>query len=500
MHSPTTAALLSIFLSAAAFAAPPATPVGAAMTANSPTSVTLSWFRPEVEDATSYNVYAADKADGPFAKLATVNDRAATINNLKPDSTRYYKVAAVNADGEGEPTKPFPAFTFKPIEPTPFPVKVANNLCVSLNSTILADQKPKRGKLESLVDGSDATGCHFKETVEIKIKLDEKLSIADAEYLLINFRTDCGGPYDFANDMFARTLRKYTIVESLDSTNGKDGTWTDVVSGTNKLLDGVIVFSNHKPKWIGVRSVGERELILCRLDVFRAPPAGLRNDYWIFTGDSLVVQDLPGGTYADRTAFFSDLIRKQYPGRYPIVVHHARGGEMMKDTLPRMRASFPELSPPNGTKTPTGTIVVWETGFNDVGLGASIASGGRFAKGLADAQALCTENGLVMVPVRIEFATPYLKLETLEPAKGTTFHNTLSANLAGVDVFARANTPYAVDPKTQLPYADYWTYTRTHHDTALAKDGVHHTHAGSDAINQLWADIAGKMAYGETHP
>jgi len=49
--------------------------------------------------------------------------------------------------------------------------------------------------------------------------------------------------------------------------------------------------------------------------------------------------------------------------------------------------------------------------------------------------------------------------------------------------------------RSQLPYADYWTYTRANHATALAKDGVHHTKAGSDGINQLWAEVAGKMAY-----
>ena len=112
--------------------------------------------------------------------------------------------------------------------------------------------------------------------------------------------------------------------------------------------------------------------MLCRLDIFRSAPAGQRNDYWIFTGDSLVVQDLPGGGVEGRSAWFSDLVRKQHPDRYPIVVHAARGGEMMKDTLPRMKNALAALSPDNGTKTPTATIVCWESGFNDVGLSGGL--------------------------------------------------------------------------------------------------------------------------------
>ena len=100
-----------------------------------------------------------------------------------------------------------------------------------------------------------------------------------------------------------------------------------------------------------------------------------------------------------------------------------------------------------------------------------------------------------MVPVRIEYSTGYLDPDTQEPAKYNIFYNTLATNLAGVDVFCRANAPYACDPATQLPYADYWTYTRKNFATVLAKDGVHHTKEGSDGINQLWAEVADKMIY-----
>ncbi len=505
----TACCLLSIVAGALpGFAAPPpAAPRGVAMTANSPNSVTLDWYRPTVEGVTSYNIYAAAKEDGDFQKVATVKERTATLGSLSPDTKVFYKVTAVGPGGESEKSNLAPAFTFKPCAGASFPARIAKNMCLSLGAGILSDSPPVSGKLTDLVDGSDATTCRLRKVCELKLKLNSTPSPAEAPYLMVHFRTD-GGPVTWSNDPFARTLQDYVILESLDSLNGKDGTWKEVATGTNTLLDGVIVIPNHRPKWIAVRSSGgpdippsdkrpmPSDLILCRLDIFRAAPAGFRNDYWIFTGDSLVVQDLPGGSFeGGRTAWFSDLIRRQHPDRYPIVVHAARGGEMLKDTLPRMEKIMPALSPDNGTKTPTATVVCWESGFNDVGVGGSLSMGPKIAEQLRQAQTFCQTAGLFMVPVRLEFSTSYLDQATLEPAKANVFVNTLAINLAGVDVFCRESTPYACNPQTQLPFADYWSYTRKNYATALVKDGVHHTKSGSDGINTLWAEVADRMIY-----
>jgi hypothetical protein len=498
--------LFSLCIAASAWAAAPAVPLGVAMVSNSADSITVAWYRPAADDAKSYNVHVSDKADGVFKRIATVTERTATHGKLTPGTEYFYKVSATNADGESAQSKAVPGFTFKPSPGAPFPANIAKNMCVSLGATVISSSPPISGKLTDLVDGSDATTCRLRKACEIKIQLKDTAAITDAAYLLIHFRTH-GTSAEWSNDPFARILRSYVITESSDSTNGTDGTWREVVTGTNELLDGIIVIPNHKPKWIGIRSAGgapipasdkrpnPSDLMLCRLDIFRSAPTGQRNDYWIFTGDSLVVQDLPGGGVEGRSAWFSDLIRKQHPDRYPIVVHAARGGEMMKDTLPRMQKILPVLSPDNGTRTPTATIVCWESGFNDVGLAAGLWIGEKIIKSLTDAQELCTANGLYIVPVRIEYSTGYLDPTTLEPAKYNIFYNTLAANLAGVDVFCRTKAPYACNPATQLPYADYWTYMRKNFATALAKDGVHHTKPGSDGINQLWADVADKMIY-----
>lgn len=488
-------------------AAVPATPTGLAMTANSAESITLTWYRPAEGNAVkSYKLYVGDKADGAFQPLGTATERTFTHGKLKPGATYFYKIVAINPEGESAQSKPAAGFTITPSAGAPFPVKIAKNMCLTLGMKAVSDSPPISGKLDALTDGSDATTCRFRKACDIRLQIDSKIKFQDAAYLMLHFRAH-GGAADWSNDPFARVPRNYVISESLDSTDGNDGTWKEIASGPNELLDSVIVLPNHQPKWIGLRSTGGTavpasdkrpnpgDLLLCRLDVFRAAPAGFRNDYWIFTGDSLVVQDMPGGGVEGRNAFFSDLIRQQHPDRYPIVVHAARGGEIMSNTIGRMKSLLPIVAAPNGTPTPTGTILCFESGFNDVGVSAGLWIGEKFIKTLSEAQELCTSHGIYMVPVRVEFSTGYLNPETLEPAKDNVFHNTLAANLAGVDIFCRTKTPYALNPKTQLAFADYWNFTRKNHATVLNKDGVHHTPEGRDGINRLWAEVADQMVY-----
>jgi hypothetical protein len=478
------------------------------MTANSPDSITLEWYRSPANDATGYVVYTSDSADGTFTKFATVAERTAMHEKLAPGSTHYYKVAATNARGEGPQSAAAMGFTIAPWEPKPFPAKIAGNMCLTLGAEVVSKDIPLSGKLSNFTDGSDATSCRLRRDTEVRIRLNPGIAIADADYLILHYRTDCA-KVDWSNDRFSRTLTSYIITESLDSTNGEDGTWQDLANGTNALLDSVVVLPNHQPKWIGVkivntfkekpaandRRLNPTDLILARLEVFRSAPAGFRNDYWIFTGDSLVVGDMPASSDPERTALFSDLVRKQHPDRYPIVVHAGRGGEMMKDTLPRTKRALESLSPPQTSGPPVATMLCWESGFNDVGVGASLGLGTRLLKSLGEAKEMCDGLGLFMVPVRIEYSTSYLDPETLEPKKYNVFVNSLAVNLAGVDVFGRTQTPYACDPQTQRPYADYWSFTRKNYATALVKDGVHHTSEGMDGINRLWADVADRMIY-----
>ena len=131
----------------------PDAPRGVAMTGNTPDSITLSWYR-SPDEVTEYMVYGAGEADGDYQKVATVKERTATISGLKPGTNYYYKVAAANPKGESAQSSVAPAFTIAAWEPKPFPVRLAKNMCISLNEKVICNEQPLSGNLANLVDGS----------------------------------------------------------------------------------------------------------------------------------------------------------------------------------------------------------------------------------------------------------------------------------------------------------------------------------------------------------
>lgn len=476
----------------------PPTPRGMILSNNSATSITMSWFSSPVNNdaAAGYNIYSSTTLNGTYTKIGTSTQRTYTHTGLTPGTTRYYRVSAFNVVGESAPLTSEAYFTLIPTAGADLPFLVAKNMCVSMGMPIVSTVAPSLGQLKNLNDGMDSTSCGISSAHEVRIKLNPAVSITDADYLLLNFRSDKTGNGLLSYNDRSRALKDYVITQSLDSTNGVDGTWTDVVTGSNLYMDGVVLIPTPstapKPKWIGVRNSGSIQL--CRMEIFRAAPVGYRNDYWIFAGDSLVVQDMQGGGTTWLSVWFSDLVRQRHADRYPIVVTVALGGTVIDNLIGMMTNSLPYHAPANTSSVPSGTFLCWEIGFNNIG-NAGLYIGNTFINGLTNMQTICDGYDMLVVPVRIEFATDGLNLDTLEP-KGTFFHRTLNANLAGVDVYARASAPWSVDPATQLPYADYWTYTRQNYLTVLSSsDGVHHTREGSDGINTLWADVADKMVY-----
>lgn len=75
-------------------------------------------------------------------------------------------------------------------------------------------------------------------------------------------------------------------------------------------------------------------------------------------------------------------------------------------------------------------MVCWESGFNNVGVGGSTSLGNNLINSYAEALAMCESKGLILIPVRIEYSTGFLDLNTLEPTKYNIFYNTLAVNLA----------------------------------------------------------------------
>ncbi|MDR1094893.1 MAG: hypothetical protein LBL31_00720 [Spirochaetaceae bacterium] len=80
--------------------------------ASSPTSIGLSWT--SVEGAVGYNVYSSNAEDGDYTFRfyhAQYSSPFWNDNGLQPGETRYYRIATVSADGEGEKSGPYSATT-----------------------------------------------------------------------------------------------------------------------------------------------------------------------------------------------------------------------------------------------------------------------------------------------------------------------------------------------------------------------------------------------------
>ncbi|MBI4193292.1 MAG: carboxypeptidase regulatory-like domain-containing protein, partial [Candidatus Colwellbacteria bacterium] len=94
---------------------PPGTPTGFAATAASASQINLSWS--VVSAATSYDIYRSPTSGGTFTRLGsepTVSSGSTTTysdTGLTASTAYYYKITALNATGESEPTSAATATT-----------------------------------------------------------------------------------------------------------------------------------------------------------------------------------------------------------------------------------------------------------------------------------------------------------------------------------------------------------------------------------------------------
>jgi fibronectin type 3 domain-containing protein len=108
----------SSYTSATTPNAVPSTPAGVAASAQSSSSILVSWNA--VSGAAGYKVYYATSADGAYALAGTAATASYTHTGLSQNTTYYYKVSAVNSAGESEQSSPVYTTTPNtvPSEPT----------------------------------------------------------------------------------------------------------------------------------------------------------------------------------------------------------------------------------------------------------------------------------------------------------------------------------------------------------------------------------------------
>ena len=259
----------------------------------------------------------------------------------------------------------------------------------------------------------------------------------------------------------------YTIATSADSTDGRDGTWREVLSVTgNTARTRAHRFSLAGARWV-------------RMTVTSAVPGPLGNTFAI---DQIDLYDASNGT--DDTVFFlgdsitaasftrcpanqpsfAELVHQAVPDRFPAMIDGGVGGvnsgygvSIIQDWL----ALNPDFR-------------VWAIGYgtNDAWQKVSPA---EFEANLQTITERIEAAGRIPVIARIPYA-----------AKGPVDADVRALNAAVDRVAARNGLP---------PGPDLYAWFSAHPDE-LGPDGVHPSEAGTRSINRLWYEAL-RPLYGE---
>ncbi len=383
----------------------------------------------------------------------------------------------------------FLVFLYLPV----FAQPVATNQCISLNKPIYCSKPAEQyTNLDALVDGSDESYYDVTGPVEIAIQVDAQNTTSDR--LILHWRAKSWKDRNVNNNSF----KHIQLFTSHNSTNGIDGNWTLVKDFHNKRKDNVIFFQNTKPKWVKVKELNYHHLSLGRLDVFQTAPAGQKNDFWLFFGDSETKGNMTAGnTNYEAETYFSDKIREQNPAYYPIVINGGKGGETAReavDSLPPILDELQEVS-----------FVAFSYGLNDIFGSHPIlvpydapendAEMAIFENALKGIINVCTSRGVLPIPGRIpwvHFPNSYCYYNDPSAVNGV---KPINRNV--VDPIIKTMTPYAFDMQANRPLADFETWYRDHRweDKVFRYDKVHHDRYGINQFNLIWVNTAQIVVY-----
>lgn len=247
----------------------------------------------------------------------------------------------------------------------------------------------------------------------------------------------------------------YSVETSADSTDGVDGTWTEVVNVTdNPVRTRAHAFDFAEQTWVRftvTESATTSAVELDELALYDVSAAG--EDTWFFLGDSITA-----GAFirnSGQLGNFDGRIHKERPDFTPAFIGGGIGGEHTKDGLARLDLVF-ELNPDiryiaigYGTNDSWGNWHVAKTNFE------------TYTRELLDR---VLAAGHVPIVARIPYSY--------------TDHKTLPEWNAVID---RLTKEYG------LPCGpDLYSYFKAHRDE-LNSDGVHPTSLGYQSMNGEWA-------------
>jgi acyl-CoA thioesterase-1 len=286
---------------------------------------------------------------------------------------------------------------------------------------------------------------------------------------------DDGGTYNYQDPTSSTVYgfpSGYTLETSADSTDGTDGTWTNVVTITgNAVRTRAHSFDFTGKSWVRMTitaappNESTNGVQLGQIDIhdISATPTGLPDDTWFFMGDSITAFAFDRAQAHQPS--FAATINANTGGKYfPAMINGGIGGEKAGDGLTRLPAAL-TLNP--------------DYRFFLLGYGTNDAANDQISTDVFSAN-LQSMIDLVKAAGRIPIL-PHI------PFSGDGMHPDVPLYNAVIDTLTASNG--------LLTGPDLFTYFMTNAATAFTcgcsggrtTDNLHPNDAGLQEINTLWA-------------
>ena len=402
--------------------------------------------------------------------------------------------------------------------------QVATNQCISLGNVTMSSKvglpiwAPTLPS--ALSDGSDNTIFEVNRPVDITLGLNSQNSSKD---LILHWRSASYESRGLNND---RGFHQIKIYGSNDGVN-----WNSLnfhVRNSNGVLenklfyesiwqDDYVLFENTHQQWIKIEELDPNSsgvsMQLSRLEIFTSAPDGYNDDIWLFMGNSETNGNMGvGSTNQSATTYFSDKILHDNPCYYPIVLNGGYGGEaavtvIQEEYLVDIFTRKPEISfvpfcyGLNDIMRGTPTPVLTPYGENSLQTATE-----EFTNAYSEfIDIIIADATRIAIPSRIPWVfvpNDYCPSCT-DPSTDFTY-GTRPFNIGNgdsdfeyIDNIIQIKTPYAINPATNLAYADFdtWFYDHKYDYHVFKEDKVHHGTYGIDQFNKIWVETAEKIVY-----
>gem|GEM_PF-3035099 len=370
---------------------------------------------------------------------------------------------------------------------------IAENQCLSLFKPLYCN-KPATNftNLDALSDATDLTWWEAFGPLEVALQVDAGSTASDS--LILHWRTRSWQNRDSAE----ASLRTFQILVSTNSTDGSDGDWTLLGTYQNHSKDNFVLFPNTHPKWVKVKELTSNHLALSRLEVFQTAPPGMKDDIWLFFGDSKTNNCMGvGNTHSQAPTYFGDQIHADLPCFYPIIINGGKGGEKAVEAVLKIDSIL--------DAKPRIAVVAYSYGVNDLIIDDLVPYGdpnkaqavANFLQAFQSIGEKCIQRGILPIPARIPFVFfPNSYSWYVDPTPDQSF-GVRPFDENDIDSIISQMAPYAMDMATNIPLADFYTWFHAHRNDpeVFLADGVHFDKVGIDMFNKIWVEVAETVVY-----